>query len=64
MDKKEEYTAHTDVIAVLPIAIKKDVLLAEIPQDANTLLVNVSIAENLKILMQDPLDINNTEVLL
>ena len=43
---------------------KKGVLLAKILQDANTLVENVNIAENLEILMLKHLEINNVGVLL
>ena len=55
----EEHTVLIADIAEIPIAIKKDALLAELPLVVNTLPVNVNIAENLRIVMPLPLDTNN-----
>jgi hypothetical protein len=59
----EEHTVLIADIAEIPIAIKKDALLAELPLVVNTLPVNVNIAENLRILMHLRLDTSNVAVI-
>tara|TARA_B100001059_G_C17836687_1_gene588637 strand:- start:152 stop:340 length:189 start_codon:yes stop_codon:yes gene_type:complete len=60
----EEHTVLIADIAEIPIAIKKDALLAGLPLVVNTLPVNVNIAENLRIVTPLRLDTNNVAVVL
>jgi hypothetical protein len=59
VDTEEEPIVLIVDIGRVPIAIKKVALPAELHQDVNILTARDSIAENLVILMQAPLDVNN-----